>query len=74
MHRPRQQRAVLSEVLLLLGWEVRRENFRYRDTIENIDTIVKENTKCKKVLTKNIQEIQGTMRQPNLWIIDIEES
>ena len=48
MHRPRQQRAVLSEVLLLLGWEVRRENFRYRDTIENIDTIVKGHAKCKR--------------------------
>jgi hypothetical protein len=29
-------------------------------TIEDIDTIVKENTKCKKLLTQNIQEIQDT--------------
>jgi chromosome segregation ATPase len=28
------------------------------DTIENIDTIIKENAKCKKILTQNIQEIQ----------------
>jgi hypothetical protein len=28
------------------------------DTIENIDTTVKENAKCKKILTQNIQEIQ----------------
>jgi hypothetical protein len=28
------------------------------DTIENIDTTVKENVKCKKLLTQNIQEIQ----------------
>ena len=27
------------------------------DNIENIDTTVKENTKCKKLLTQNIQEI-----------------
>ena len=27
------------------------------DTIENIDTTVKENAKCKKLLTQNIQEI-----------------
>ena len=28
-----------------------------KDTIENIDTTVKENAKCKKLLTQNIQEI-----------------
>jgi predicted nucleic acid-binding Zn-ribbon protein len=44
------------------------------DTIENIDTIVKENAKSKKLLTQNIQEIQDTMRRPNLMIISIEES
>ena len=27
------------------------------DTIESTDTIVKENEKCKKLLTQNIQEI-----------------
>ena len=27
------------------------------DTIENIDTKVKENAKCKKLLTQNMQEI-----------------
>ena len=27
------------------------------DTVENIDTKVKENEKCKKFLTQNIQEI-----------------
>ena len=44
------------------------------DTIENIDTTVKENAKCKKILTQTIQEIQDTMRRPNLRIIGIEES
>jgi hypothetical protein len=44
------------------------------DTIENIDTIVKENAKCKKLLTLIIQEIQDTMRRPNLKVIGIEES
>ena len=43
------------------------------DTIENIDTTMKENAKCKKNLTQNTQEIQDTMRRPNLWIIGIEE-
>jgi chromosome segregation ATPase len=28
------------------------------DTIENIDTTIKENVKCKKILIENIQEIQ----------------
>jgi cell division protein FtsL len=31
------------------------------DSIENMDTTIKENTKCKKILTQNIQEIQETM-------------
>ena len=42
------------------------------DTIENIDTTVKENAKCKKILTQNIQEIQDTMRRPHLRIMGIE--
>jgi chromosome segregation ATPase len=36
------------------------------DFIENIGTTIKENAKCKKILTQNIQEIQDTMRRPNL--------
>jgi predicted transcriptional regulator len=36
------------------------------DIIEDIDTAFKENTKCKKYLTKNIQEIQDKMKRPNL--------
>ena len=33
---------------------------------ENTDTTIKENAKFKKILTQNIQEIQDTMRRPNL--------
>jgi hypothetical protein len=44
------------------------------DTIENIDTTVKENAKSKKLLTQNIQEIQDTIRRPNLRITGVEES
>jgi hypothetical protein len=44
------------------------------DIIENIDTTVKENAKCKKLLTQNIQENQDTMKRPNLRIIGVEES
>ena len=32
------------------------------NTIENTDTTMKENAKCKKILTQNIQETQDTMR------------
>jgi hypothetical protein len=43
------------------------------DNIENIDTKVKENAKGKKLPIQNIQEIQDTMRRPNLKKICIEE-
>ena len=39
------------------------------DSIGNMNTTIKENGKCKKIPTQNIQEIQDTMRRPNLWII-----
>jgi uncharacterized coiled-coil protein SlyX len=42
------------------------------DFIENMDTTIKENAKCKKILNQNIQEIQDTMRRPNLRIIGID--
>ena len=36
------------------------------DSIENMGTTIKENAKCKKILTQNILEIQDTMRRSNL--------
>ena len=44
------------------------------DSIGNMDTTIRENAKCKEILTQNIQEIQDTMRRPNLRIIDIDEN
>ena len=44
------------------------------DSIGIKDTTIKENAKCKKILTQNIQEIQDTMRRPNLWIIGADEN
>jgi hypothetical protein len=44
------------------------------DSIENMDTTIKENTKCKRILTQNIPEIQDTMRRPNLPIIGVNET
>jgi hypothetical protein len=44
------------------------------DRVEEIDTIVKENSKHKKLLTQSIQEIQDTMKRPNLRIIRIEKN
>jgi hypothetical protein len=39
-----------------------------------MDKTIKENAKCKKILTQNIKEIQDTMRRPNLRIIGIDET
>jgi hypothetical protein len=44
------------------------------DSIENIRTTIKENAKCKKILTQNVQEIQDTMRRPNLGIVGVDEN
>ena len=44
------------------------------DTIEEIDSSVKENIKFNESLTQNIQEIWDTMKRPNLRIIGIEEA
>jgi hypothetical protein len=44
------------------------------DSIENMDTTIKENAKCKKILSQNMQEIQDTMRRPKLWIIAVDEN
>jgi hypothetical protein len=44
------------------------------DSIENMGTTIKENSKCKKILTQNIQEIQDTMRRPNLRIVGVDEN
>ena len=63
---------------------MRRSNLRIKcieerlsgteDTIENINTTVKENAKFKKILTQNIQETQDTMKRPNLRTLGIGES
>ena len=44
------------------------------DSIENISTTIKENAKCKKILTQNILEIKETTRRPNLRIIGVDEN
>jgi hypothetical protein len=44
------------------------------DSIENMDTTIKENAKYKKILTPNIQEIQDTIRRPNIRKIGIDEN
>jgi chromosome segregation ATPase len=45
-----------------------------KDSIENIGTTIKENAKCKKILSQIIQETQDTMRRPKLWVIGIDEN
>ena len=44
------------------------------DSIENIGTTIKENAKSKKILPQSIQEIQDTMRRPNLRKIGVDEN
>jgi hypothetical protein len=44
------------------------------DSIGNMDTTIKENAKCKQILTQNTQEIQDTMKRPNLRIIGEDEN
>ena len=44
-----------------------------KDTIEDINSLIKENNESNKFLTQNIQEICDTMKRPNLRIIWIEE-
>ena len=42
------------------------------NTLVDVDTTVKENSKHKKLLTQNIQEIKDTMKRPIVIIIGIE--
>jgi hypothetical protein len=44
------------------------------DSIENMGRTIKENAKCKKILTENIQEIQDTTRTTNLQMIQVDEN
>jgi hypothetical protein len=39
-----------------------------------MDTTINENAKGINILTQNIQEIQDTMRRPNLRIIGIDKN
>ena len=39
-----------------------------------MDKTIKENTKCKEILTQNTQEIQDTMRRPNQRLIGVDEN
>ena len=44
-----------------------------KDSIENMGTTIKENAKCKTILTQNIQENQDLIRRLNLLIIVVDE-
>jgi uncharacterized coiled-coil protein SlyX len=47
-------------------WETEDRISGVEDTLEEIDTTVKENSKHKNLVTQSIQEIQDTMKRPNL--------
>jgi uncharacterized coiled-coil protein SlyX len=42
--------------------EIEERISHVENTVENIDTLVKENRKGKKLLTQNIQEMQDSMK------------
>jgi hypothetical protein len=44
------------------------------DSINNMDTTIQENAKCKKILTQNIHKIQDTIRRPKLRVIGVDEN
>ena len=54
--------------------EMEERNLCAQDSIENIGITTKENAKCKRILNRNIQKIQDTMRTPNLRIIGVDEN
>ena len=54
--------------------EVKEKISSSEDSIENMNTTIKENAKFKKILTLSIQEIWDTMRRPNRRIIGIDEN
>ena len=54
--------------------ELQERNSDVKDTIEEIDTTVNENSKHENILTQNIQETQDTMKRQNLGIIGREET
>ena len=54
--------------------EMEERNSGAEDSIKNMGTRIKEKKKKKKILTQNIQEIQDTMRRPNLRIIGVDEN
>jgi Fe2+ transport system protein B len=53
--------------------EVKERISGAEDSIENMDTTINKNAKCKEILTQNIQEIRDTMRRTNLQIIRVDK-
>jgi len=72
--KPRKKLGVIHVRITKRIQEIEERFSGTEDTIECIDTTVKENAKWKKLLTQNIQEIQAKTRRQNLRIIDIKES
>jgi hypothetical protein len=64
--KPRKENRVRDASITNRIQEIEQRILGAEETSENIDTIVKENAKCKKLLTQNIQENQDTMRIQNI--------
>jgi uncharacterized coiled-coil protein SlyX len=71
---PRKRPGVIDANITNRIQEIEERITGAEDTIESIDTIVKEMQNAKKLLIQNIQKIQDTMIRSNLRITSIEES
>jgi chromosome segregation ATPase len=64
-----------TDVRIINGIQEREDRISgVEDTVEEIDTTVKENSKHKKLLTQSVQEIQDKIKNPILRIIRIEKN
>ena len=63
------KRSGITDVSITNRIQETEKKISVEDTTEEIDTSVKENSKLTKLLTQTIQEIQDTMKRPNLSII-----
>jgi len=73
MENQRKRQGAVDTIITNRIQEIEERISGAEDSIEIINTTVKDNVKWKKLLVQNIQEIQDSMRRSNLRIIGIED-
>jgi hypothetical protein len=58
---PRKEARAIDASITNIIQEMEERIAGAEDSTKNMDMTIKENTKCKKILTENIQEIEDTM-------------